>query len=112
MNKTLIITSKLGILYANQTLEEGSKPMSPEQIRVKYSLSFPFTVRRVVDWPYDSKCDCFKHLLKSNAIITFSGQANNDKKSYIVDVPVCRHNYRKSILSNSERFVYFDGGIK
>lgn len=38
----------LGVAYALKVIEEGMKPMSPQQIQGKYKLSFPFTVERIV----------------------------------------------------------------
>lgn len=36
------------VQMALQIIEEGRKPMSPQQIQTKYQLEFPFTVKRVV----------------------------------------------------------------
>ena len=38
----------IGVSYALQIIEEGNRPMSIDQIKSKYQLEFPFTVRRAL----------------------------------------------------------------
>jgi hypothetical protein len=88
---------------ARKIAAESNRPMSPFQIRQKYQLNFPFTIKRVVDSPLTSACCADEAaILKTGAIITLIGHGESDSYEYEAK---CPHGYRHSLLKDSERFV-------
>ena len=88
---------------ARKIAAESTRPMSPFQIRQKFQLDFPFTIKRVVDSPFTSPC-CPDEavILKMGAIITLIGHGESDSYEYEAR---CPYGYRHSLLKDSERFV-------
>ena len=105
MIKTAVNT---GVEMALKIIEEGKRPMSPAQIKAKYQLEFPFTVKRVVDsntkaWPQIG-CNCS---LLSSSIITFQRFGLDGFNSPAILSNPCPHSKNEPLAfdSDSERFV-------
>lgn len=110
--KSPIKQHNAGVAMALKVLEEGKRPMSPDQIKGKYGLEFPFTVRRVVGGNMlDNTCKCGfaeSHMVVG-ALLTFTGLCGGD---YIFGSCKCISGYN-TIVPDSERFVWTgDGAIK
>lgn len=88
---------------ARKIAADSARPMSPFQIRQKFQLNFPFTIKRVVDSPFNSPC-CPDEaaILKAGALITLIGHGEPDSYEYETR---CPHGHRHGLLKDSERFV-------
>lgn len=100
----------LGIKFALEIIEDGKRPMSPDQIKAKYQLDFPFTVKRVVTGIHYTGTCIGNPLRTIGAEITFFGIREEDSH-YIYQCGVEDCYTSHGMRPDSERFIYLDGGI-
>lgn len=109
--KTMAVKDKVSdiVKTARKIAEESNRPMSPDEIKNKYALEFPFTVKRVIKTTGGTLGVC-PHIATGEIgeIITFYRYANTG--GYVYGEPCSCHNWGDpsdgfNIDHDSKRFV-------
>ncbi len=97
-------TAKSPIIFmAEDIVLMANKPMSPDQIKGRFQLEFPFSVKRVIESPDNGHCPCMREGMRQGVILTFTGL--HRKGCYIYGKCGCGQGEDLAIHPDSERFV-------
>lgn len=91
----------LGVQMAIRIIEEGKRPMSPEQIKGKYQLEFPFVIKRVIEGYILNNPGDSTEMTRVGAVIVVTGTLGD---FYTTDFNI-------RLSPKSERFVWVGGDI-
>lgn len=91
------------IQLAEDIARKSNEPMSPDEIKGKFQLEFPFTVKRVVGGVKHGTCNCGEvdAALKVGAVLTFTRY--DAEQGYFYSR--CKCPYLNHIQADSKRFV-------
>jgi hypothetical protein len=82
-------------------VEKSNQPMSPDEIKGRFQLNFPFTVRRVIEGT--AACACGEPYNAVGALLTFV--EFSDTGSYVYADCNCDTFSQLCILPDAKRFV-------